>query len=187
MSTAAGPSQQLADDTMGHNMTRGNRAENDSHNYAPAFLLSPEEVFSIIDSVAKQNETLLIWFRGERDTERKTLIREAISSFNISLNKLSSAYLSSLAAHLVNEMYRNDLVSTCKKLDQVVDRLNQVSATPAPTYANVIRQPLEPSRKITIVEGKSFPIKSRKQVVIGPTDANKDKFLTSKETKQALL
>ncbi|KAJ8681463.1 hypothetical protein QAD02_017250 [Eretmocerus hayati] len=84
-------------------------------------------------------------------------------------------------------MYHDELVFSCKKLDQAIVKLNKISTPPAPTYANITRQLVEPSHKVSLVEGKSFRIKSKKQIVIGPTDANKDKFPTSSETRRALM
>ncbi|KAJ8666573.1 hypothetical protein QAD02_008235 [Eretmocerus hayati] len=139
----------------------------------PAFLLSAQEVFDLIDKVTEQNEVLLGWFRSVKYAEKKVKIGEAISSINATLNKLSSAYLSSLAAHRVNEAYRNDFLTSCKKFDQAIPALNVISAGPVTTYANIIRQPTtEPSQKVSLPEGKSFPIKVPKQIVIGPTEAS---------------
>lgn len=155
---------------------------------------SLDEIKSLISLVDEHRDTLLSWLCGERVSERKTKLREAIRDFSAIVTLISNAYLYKLGADSVANECKVSIVNACKGVEKAVETLsnpdNSSSNESKQSYANVAgykraNQNISTS-SISLGRGKSFPISTSQRVIIGPSEQSANEIKNCKQTKDTL-
>lgn len=144
--------------------------------------------------VDEHRDVLLTWLSGERLTERKARLRNAVKDFSSIFTLISNAYLYKLGAESMVEECKASVAEACKGVERAVEALSNSGASgpdvPVQSYASVVGRKQAnqnaPTSSISLGRGKSFPIRKSQRIVIGPREENAEKFPNSKATKDAL-
>ena len=149
--------------------------------------------------VAGHRDALVTNCCNEKDTERKAKLRSAINSFCDAFHKISNVYTSLLTSGNTVKAFQNDLSrvldcveSSWASLENISETVTNVVSVQENTYASVTKSSAQRSsanlrNRMVLKNGKTLPIRSDSQMVVGPSDTSTEIYDSSAATKAKFL
>lgn len=171
-------------------------------------ILTIAEVQEIISDVNKKRDDVLHYIGTEKVSKDRKKLSDFASEISNALTKLSSAYLSKLAAESVATTCERAVYRACNSIDNAVKQLiTMPNNSENASYANVTtrysggqgsglsfgaakklaQKPAIFSDMVTLDRAKPIPISSATRFVVGPIDSVKNDFISAKQTKEVFV
>ena len=175
------------------------RPDDDEQLSPPPPLLSQSDVDALVAAVAAHRDTIILCACNEKETAVKTKLRNAITCFCDAILKVSNAYTQILASDRTAISLKNDISrmidnveASQKSLANISASVSNAASVQERTYASITksaepRDGVRSRNKMVLNNGKTMPIRSDSQVVIGPSEASSDNFESSGDTKAKFL
>ena len=174
------------------------RAEDDSYRLLPP-ILSISQLETISTNVSVHRDEFINILSKEKETGIKVKLWTLITCFCDAYHKVSVAYSHLLGSESAATRLRADVHSVVdhvktsrESLDVISSTVQNVAATQDRSYASIVKASASPDnrrlRNLMILDkGKTLPIRSSSQVIIGPSDPSSDTIATSETPKAKLL